>query len=54
VIREIGQTDRENLVVVMLNTELKPIGANLVPIGSLAESTIQPPGDHQSRVKHAL
>ena len=41
-IREIGQTDHENLVVVMLNTELKPIGANLVSSGSLAESTIQP------------
>ncbi len=42
VIREIGQTDRENFVVVMLNTKLKPIGANLVSSGSLARCTVKP------------
>jgi DNA repair protein RadC len=42
VIRELGQTDRENFVVVMLNTKLKPIGANLVSTGSLAQCTVQP------------
>lgn len=42
VIRELGQTDRENFVVVMLNTKLKPIGANLVSTGSLAQCMVQP------------
>ncbi len=42
VIWELGQTDRENFVVVMLNTKLKPIGANLVSSGSLAQCTVQP------------
>jgi len=42
VIRELGQTDRENFVVLMLNTKLKPIGANLVSTGSLAQCTVQP------------
>ena len=42
VIGEIGQTDRENFVVVMLNTRLKPIGANLVSTGSLTRCMVQP------------
>ncbi len=42
VIRQTGQTDRENFVVVMLNTKLKPIGANLVSTGSLTRSIVQP------------
>ena len=42
VIWELGQTDRENFVVVMLNTKLKPIAANLVSSGSLAQCTVQP------------
>jgi DNA repair protein RadC len=42
VIRQIGQTDRENFVVVMLNTKLKPIGTNLVSTGSLTQSIVQP------------
>ena len=42
VIWELGQTDRENFVVVMLNSQLKPIGANLVSSGSLAQCTVQP------------
>ena len=42
VIRELGQTDLENFVVVMLNTKLKPIGTNLVYSGSLAQCTVQP------------
>ena len=41
-IREIGQTDRENFVVVMLNTKLKPIGANLTSIGSINGCMVQP------------
>ena len=35
VIWELGQTDCENFVVVMLNTKLKPIGPNLASIGSI-------------------
>ena len=42
VIKELGQTDRENFVVVMLNTRLKPIGANLVSTGSLTRCMVQP------------
>ncbi|BBO83103.1 hypothetical protein DSCO28_36690 [Desulfosarcina ovata subsp. sediminis] len=42
VIRQLGQTDRENFVVVMLNTKLKPIGTNLVSTGSLTRSIVQP------------
>ena len=42
VIRELGQTDRENFVVVMLNTKLKPIGANLASIGSINGCMVQP------------
>ena len=42
VIREIGQTDRENFVVVMLNTKHKPIGANLASIGSINGCMVQP------------
>lgn len=42
VIRRLGQTDRENFVVVMLNTKLKPIGTNLVSTGSLTRSIVQP------------
>ena len=42
VIWELGQTDRENFVVVMLNSKLKPIGANLVSSRSLARCTVQP------------
>jgi DNA repair protein RadC len=39
---ELGQTDRENFVVLMLNTKLKPIGTNLVPTGSLTRCMVQP------------
>ena len=42
VIREFGQTDRENFVVVMLNTKLKPIGANLASIGSINGCMVYP------------
>ena len=42
VIRQLGQTDRENFVVVMLNTKLKPIGTNLVSTGSLNRCIVQP------------
>ena len=42
VIRELGQTDRENFVVVMLNTKLKPIGANLASIGSINGCMVYP------------
>ncbi len=42
VIGAIGQTDRENFVVVMLNTKNIPVGANLVAIGSLDRCMVQP------------
>ena len=42
VIRELGQTDRENFVVVMLNTKLKPIGANLASIGRINGCMVYP------------
>ena len=42
VIWELGQTDRENFVVVMLNTKLKPIGANLASIGSINGCMVYP------------
>ena len=42
VIGAIGQTDRENFVVVMLNTKNIPVGANLVATGSLDRCMVQP------------
>jgi DNA repair protein RadC len=42
VIRKLGQTDRENFVVLMLNAKFKPIGTNLVSIGTLTRSIVQP------------
>jgi len=42
VIRSIGQTDRENFVVVMLDTRLRPVGANLMSTGCLDKTVANP------------
>ena len=41
-IKKLGQTDRENMVVVMLNTKNHVIGINLVSIGCLNASYASP------------
>jgi DNA repair protein RadC len=42
VIKKLGQTDRENMVAVMLNTKNCVIGINLVSVGSLNASYASP------------
>jgi DNA repair protein RadC len=42
VIWQLGQTDRENFVVVMMNSKLVPIGANLSSVGGLCHTVAEP------------
>jgi len=42
VIKKLGQTDRENMVVVMLNSKNRVVGINLVSIGCLNASYASP------------
>ena len=46
-ISELGQSDRENFLVAMMNTKLEPVGVNLVAMGSLNRCPIRSPRDHQ-------
>jgi DNA repair protein RadC len=42
IIQELGQTDRENVVVAMLNSKNKVVGVNLVSIGTISSSYLEP------------
>jgi len=42
IIRQLGQTDRENVVVAMLNAKNIVVGVNLVSIGSLSTAAMEP------------
>ena len=41
-IAALGQTDRENFMVAMMNVKLKPVGVNLVSMGGLSQCPLHP------------